>query len=172
MSDSLNNHSYNPGPDTQRALRDALGGFATGVTIVTTQTDAGPAGFTANSFAAVSLDPALVLWSAARSSARFAIFSAAKTYSIHILAHDQVGLTARFARGGAGFDGLAVAQSNDGNPVFPASLARFDCHQHGLHDGGDHLIIVGRVVHFALRSAEPLVFSQGRYGRFDAGSDL
>ena len=156
-----------PDADTLRAFRVALGQFATGVTVITTTTDSGPAGFTANSFASVSLDPALVLWSAARTSARFAIFSAAKTFSIHVLAVDQMPLASRFLRGGAGFDGLAVTASGDGNPVLPDAIARFDCHQHALHDGGDHLIIVGRVVQFQMRQAPPLVFSQGGYGRFD-----
>lgn len=164
MGDNLNDQNLRPGPDNVRALRDALGRFATGVTVITTQTDVGPAGFTANSFASVSLDPALVLWSAAKSSARFPIFSAAKFYSIHILADDQALLAARFLRGGVGFDGLALAQSPDGSPVIPTALARFDCHQHATHDGGDHLIIVGRVVQFTLRDAQPLVFSQGSYG--------
>ena len=166
MDDRLNDQDFCPGPTTLRALRDALGRFATGVTVITTQTDHGPAGFTANSFASVSLDPALVLWSAARSSARFPIFSSAKYYSIHILAEDQTPLAARFSRGGRGFDGLAIAQSADGIPVIPDALARFDCHQHAVHDGGDHLIIVGRVVQFTLRNAQPLLFNQGSFGRF------
>lgn len=167
MGDSLNDQDLSPGPDTLRALRDALGRFATGVTVITTKTELGPAGFTANSFASVSLDPALVLWSAAKSSARFPVFSAAKSYSIHILAEDQAPLAARFSRGGAGFEGLFVVQSSDGNPVIPNTLARFDCHQHSLHDGGDHLIIIGRVVQFTLRNAQPLVFNQGSFGRFN-----
>lgn len=168
MGDSLNDQSFRPGPDTLRDLRDALGRFATGVTVVTTQTNNGPAGFTANSFASVSLDPALVLWSAARSAARFPLFSTAASFSIHILAVDQMSLAARFSRGGAGFEGLGFTQSADGNPVLAAALARFDCRQHATHDGGDHLIIVGRVVHFALRNAAPLVFNQGGFGRFSA----
>lgn len=170
MDDILREHSFQPNADTLRNLRDALGRFATGVTVITTQTANGPAGFTANSFASVSLDPALVLWSAAKTSARFPIFSQAKSYSIHILAEDQMPLASRFSRGGAGFDGLAQHQSVDGNPVIPAVLARFDCQLHATHDGGDHLIIVGRVVQFVLRNASPLVFNQGGFGRFTPDS--
>jgi flavin reductase (DIM6/NTAB) family NADH-FMN oxidoreductase RutF len=166
MSNTLIDQTFQPGPDTSRALRDALGRFATGITLITTQTEHGPAGFTANSFASVSLDPALVLWSAARNSARFPIFAAAKSYSIHILAQDQADLAARFVRRGAGFDGLPTTTSADGSPILTQALARFDCHQHSLHDGGDHLIIVGRVTHFALRDGAPLLFSQGQYGQF------
>ena len=168
MSNTLIDQTFPPDPANLRQFRDALGRFATGITLITTQTENGPAGFTANSFASVSLDPALVLWSAARASARFPIFAAAQTYSIHILAQDQTDLVNRFVRGGVGFDGLAVTQSADGNPVFPQALARFDCHQHSVHDGGDHLIILGRVIHFALRDGSPLLFNQGQYGSFSA----
>lgn len=155
-----------PGPDTMRVLRDALGRFVTGVTVVTTQTNDGPVGFTANSFASVSLDPPLVLWSPARSSTRFPIFSAAQSFSIHILDTSQADIAARFSRGGIGFDDLERNYSEDGVPLISNSLARFDCHQHATHDGGDHLIIIGRVVRFALRNGTPLVFSQGGYGGF------
>ena len=116
----------------------------------------------------VSLDPPLVLWSAARASARFSIYAAAKAFSIHILGEDDAALSARFIRGGAGFDGLATTLSAGGSPVIPQTLARFDCHQHSVHDGGDHLIIIGRVTHFAMRHGAPLVFSQGTYGSFVA----
>jgi flavin reductase (DIM6/NTAB) family NADH-FMN oxidoreductase RutF len=166
MNNALPPQDLLPGPETLRDFRHALGRFATGVTVITTQTENGPVGFTANSFASVSLDPPLVLWSAARSSARFPIFAAAKTYSIHILDEDGAALAARFIRGGAGFDGLAITKSAGGSPVIPQTLARLDCHQHSLHDGGDHLIIVGRVTHFAMRHGAPLVFSQGNYGSF------
>ena len=166
MSNSIPDQPFQPGPDTSRILRDALGRFATGITLITTQTDQGPVGFTANSFASVSLDPALVLWSAARASARFPVFAAAQAYSIHILAQDQTDLAARFVRGGAGFDGLQTGTSIGGCPILPQALARFDCQQHSLHDGGDHLIIVGKVIQFALRDGAPLLFSQGKYGQF------
>ena len=168
MSSSLKNQNIQPDASTLRAFRDALGRFTTGVTLITTQTPNGPAGFTANSFASVSLDPALVLWSAARSSARYPIFAAAQTYSIHILAQDQADLATRFARGGAGFEGLTSEVSVDGNPIIADALARFDCHQFATHDGGDHLIILGRVIQFALRDDDPLVFSQGNFGRFSS----
>ena len=166
MGKDVNDQSFLPGPATQRVFRDALGRFATGVTLITTQTESGLAGFTANSFAAVSLDPALVLWSAARSSARYPIFSGATAYSIHILAAEQAALTQSFSRGGAGFDGIDFTPSEDGIPMFPGTLARFDCLQHATHDGGDHLIIVGRVIRFALNDGAPLVFNQGGFGTF------
>ncbi len=149
-----------------RAFRDALGRFATGICVITTATDAGPMGFTANSFAAVSLDPALVLWSPAKSSSRFALFSTAPHFAIHVLGADQADLATRFLRGGAGFDGLPYATAPEGPPVIPGTLARFDCALHAAHDGGDHAIIIGRVLRAAYTDGAPLVFSQGGYGGF------
>jgi flavin reductase (DIM6/NTAB) family NADH-FMN oxidoreductase RutF len=156
-------------PETDpRAFRNALGRFATGVCVITTATDGGPVGFTANSFAAVSLDPALVLWSPAKASSRHAVFSAAPFFAIHVLASDQTGLGARFVRGGAGFDGLPHDFAPEGIPTIPDTLARFDCALHAQYDGGDHTIILGRVLRATYTDGSPLVFSQGDYGGFVA----
>jgi len=155
-----------PGPDTSRQFRDALGGFATGVTLVTIESDAGPMGFAANSFAAVSLDPALVLWSPARSSRRFPHYLAATHYAIHVLPVAARGWLARFARDGEGFAGLPHARNPEGVPVLDGALARFDCVRTAAHEGGDHVILVGQVLRVAHRQDEALIFCQGRYGRF------
>ena len=152
-----------------RAFRDALGRFATGITIDTIATRDGPMGFTANSFASVSLDPPLVLWSPARSAARFPFYAAAQHYAIHVLGAEQSDLSGRFVRGGAGFDGLAHEAGAHDVPILPQALARFDCLQVATHDGGDHLIIVGRVLRASARDGQPLIFSQGGYGRFTPG---
>ncbi len=149
-----------------RAFRDALGCFATGVTIVTIATDHGPMGFTANSFASLSMDPPLVLWSPAKSSARFAHYASARHYAVHILGQDQPDLIARFIRGGPGFEGMSYHRNAEGVPLIPNTLARFECEQHATHEGGDHLIIVGRVLRCAQREGAPLVFAMGQYGGF------
>jgi flavin reductase (DIM6/NTAB) family NADH-FMN oxidoreductase RutF len=159
--------SFTPNADTARDFRDALGRFATGVTVVTTTGPDGPAGFTANSFASVSLDPPLVLWSPAKASSRFSLFANAKNYAIHILAAEQAELCNRFIRGGQGFDGLDWTENEQGAPVIPGALARFDCCLHAAHDGGDHQIILGRVLHCTMRAGAPLIFSQGGYGAFN-----
>ena len=154
-------------PETDsRAFRTALGRFATGVTVITAAGPDGPVGFTANSFAALSLDPPLVLWSPAKSSSRFAIFANAPAFSIHVLGADQADIAARFIKGGAGFDGLDHDLTDQGVPVLTDVLARFDCRLHATHDGGDHLIVVGRVEQAMYREGAPLVFSQGGYGGF------
>jgi flavin reductase (DIM6/NTAB) family NADH-FMN oxidoreductase RutF len=155
-----------PLSESSRHLRDAFGRFATGVCLVTTIGPEGPVGFTANSFSSVSLDPPLVLWSPARASRRFAAFVAARHYAIHILAHDQSDWTQRFSRAGDGFSGLGHSLTDEGIPVLSEALARFDCAAHATHDGGDHAILVGRVLRAVFREGEPLVFSQGHYGRF------
>lgn len=157
---------FAPGPDHARDLRDALGRFATGVTVVTCAGETGPVGITANSFASVSLDPPLVLWSIARTSSRFAPFAAARHFAIHILSDAERDLAARFTRGGAGFEGIDWAPSAEGTPLIAGTLARFDCALEAAHEGGDHLILIGRVLRAALRAGQPLVFSQGHYGAF------
>jgi flavin reductase (DIM6/NTAB) family NADH-FMN oxidoreductase RutF len=155
-----------PSADTARVFRDALGRFATGVTVVTIAGPDGPMGFTANSFASLSLDPALVLWSPAKASQRYPFYAAARHYAIHVLGQDQADMPARFSRGGPGFQGLDWQSNAEGVPILPGAIARFECAQHATHDGGDHLIIVGQVLRLALEEGEPLVFAKGRYGQF------
>ena len=159
-----------PGPATLRAFRDALGSFATGVCVVTTTSDRGPLGITANSFASVSLDPPLVLWSPARASRRFEAYATTRRYAIHILGDDQIDLCRRFSADGLNFDGLDWFEGPDGVPLIDGCLARFDCERIAVHDGGDHVIVVGRVLSAFWREGRPLLFSAGAYGRFTTGS--
>ncbi len=160
--------TFVPDAANARAFRDALGRFPTGVTVITVAGPEGPVGFTANSFASLSLDPPLVLWSPAKASARYPLLVAAPFYTIHVLAADQTALSGRFVRGGAGFDGLAHEMTPEGVPAIPGTLARFDCALHATHDGGDHTIVVGRVIRAHLGAGDPLVFHGGRYGGFAA----
>nr|WP_207382956.1 flavin reductase family protein [Pseudaestuariivita atlantica] len=158
--------TFQPSPDTARDLRDALGRFGTGVTVVTCTDDEGPLGITANSFASVSLDPALVLWSPAKASKRYASFAAAKSFAIHIVGADQHHLCHRFARDGRAFDGAEWRTGRDGAPILDGALSVFECTTHAMHDAGDHTIIVGRVDHVTTGSGAPLLFYGGKYGGF------
>lgn len=158
-------------PDTRNArqFRAALGRFATGVTVVTAREAGGgpPVGITANSFASVSLAPPLVLWSAARASLRHAHFTEAPAFAIHVLRDDQIDIANRFTRNGAGFEGLEFTLSDQGVPLLADALARFECAAETRHEGGDHTIIIGRVLRFETSlDGEPLVFAHGQYGRF------
>lgn len=145
---------------SQRDLRDALGRFATGVTVVTT---AGPLGITANSFASLSLDPPLVLWSPSRGSSRFAAFEAATHFAVHILAGDQRALAQHFARHGSGFDRFGVTEGMGGAPLLAGCAARFECRHAARFDGGDHLICVGEVLRLTHDDRAPLVYHNGVY---------
>jgi flavin reductase (DIM6/NTAB) family NADH-FMN oxidoreductase RutF len=157
--------SFAPGPETARAFRQALGSFATGVTLVTaTDAQGEPVGFIANSFSSLSLDPPLVLWSPAISSRRYPVFAAAQVFAVHVLGQAQSGWPARFARGGEGFRGLDWQMTPEGVPALPGALARFDCRQHATYPGGDHVIIVGLVQRVTVADGAPLVFAQGRFG--------
>lgn len=158
--------AFTPTLETARAFRDALGTFATGVTIVTCKTETGPMAIAANSFSSLSLDPALVLWSPAKSSRRFPAFEAARHYAIHVLKDEQVALCQTFARDGTAFDSLDYSENAHGVPLIHGCLARFECTQHAIHDGGDHVIIVGEVNRAEVTDGAPLVFSKGSYGRF------
>lgn len=155
-----------PGADNLRQFRNALGCFGTGVTIVTSADGKSPLGITVNSFASVSLDPALVLWSPARSSSRFAQFESARHYAIHVLDHSQAALAAAFARDAQSFEHCDWRWSDNGVPLIENSVARFECERISSHDGGDHAIVVGKVLRAANFGGEPLMFYGGQYGRF------
>ena len=158
-----------PGPETSRALRDAFGRFATGVTVVTTHSDLGPLAITANSFSSLSLDPPLVLWAPARGSKRFAAFVEAGHFAIHVMAAEQFDVAARFARDGFAFDGLSWREGPERTPLLDGCLARFTCALHAVHAGGDHAIVVGEALEVSFRTGAPLIFSAGRYGSFADG---
>src|SRR6188768_1262870 len=146
-------------PDfSDRELRDALGRFATGVTVVTTEGPHGPLGITANSFASVSLDPPLVLWSPARKSRRFPAFEAASHFAVHVLSGRQRALAERFAGPEQGFAGLDVTHGIGRVPLIAGCAARFECRHAAGYDGGDHLIVVGEVLRFEQTDLAPLLY--------------
>lgn len=149
------------------ALRRAFGHFATGVTIVTTRnTDGSPVGVTASSFNTVSLSPPLVLWSVARNAYSYPAFAAAGHFAVHVLGAAQRGLSDRFARATSDkFGGLALAFGYDGVPLLPDVPVLFECAVEHRYEGGDHLILVGRVLRVRESDgpAPPLVFHRGRY---------
>jgi 3-hydroxy-9,10-secoandrosta-1,3,5(10)-triene-9,17-dione monooxygenase reductase component len=153
-----------PAFDTSQ-FRQALGAFATGVTIVTTRDSAGnDIGLTANSFNSVSLSPPLVLWSLSRNARSHAAFVECEYFAVHILAADQEALSARFAAAGTDkFGTLTLARGVGGVPLLESCAARFVCRRAYRYEGGDHEIFVGEVVEFEHFPKPPLIFQRGQY---------
>jgi len=149
-----------------RALRDALGAWATGVAVATTLDGTGaPVGMTINSFAAVSLQPPLVLWSARHGVPPFDAFELADHFAVHVLADHQQPLSDRFAQvGGDKFADLPWQPGRAGLPLLEGALARFQCRVAHRYPGGDHLILVGEVLEVERSGGAPLLFHGGAYG--------
>jgi flavin reductase (DIM6/NTAB) family NADH-FMN oxidoreductase RutF len=155
-----------PSPTTQPLpLRSALGRFTTGVTIITcVGADGSRAGITANSFNALSLEPPLVLWSLRRTSAAIAAFRAAPHFVVNVLAESQVELSRRFASAALDkFADGAWSAGLGGAPVLSGCAAVFECEQFAQHDGGDHVLFIGRVLQASESNLPPLVYQSGHY---------
>ena len=146
-------------------FRQALGAFATGVTIVTTRDASGQdVGLTANSFNSVSLNPPLVLWSLSRKARSHSAFAQSEFFAVHILAADQEALSVRFATAGADkFSDLRLGRGAGGVPLLESCAARFVCRTTYRYEGGDHEIFVGEVLAFEHFHKPPLIFQQGQY---------
>lgn len=155
-----------------RSLRNALGRYATGVAVVTALTpDGKPIGLTINSFAAVSLNPALVLWSLDNGSSSLDAFSQASHHAINVLAADQKELSQLFAsRNGERFVGLDWQPGLGGAPLFAGTCATFEVANETRHPGGDHTIFIGRVERLGDHAErDPLLFFGGRYRALVSG---
>lgn len=162
MSDAPPDHGA---PLDAHSLRAALGGFATGVTIVTCRTAAGdPVGLTVNSFSALSLDPPLVLWSLRLASPSLPAFDAATHFAINVLGEAQVDLSRRFATARPGkFDEGLWGQGAGGVPLLAGCAATFECALASQQTAGDHRLFFGRVLAIASQPVPPLLYHSGRY---------
>lgn len=163
--DTTNPSINSTSPINTRVLRDALGIFATGVTIVTALSPSGePIGFTANSFTSVSLDPPLILVCIAKSAAGYTIYNSTSAYCVNILAQNQRDLSGIFAvRGTDKFNGISWRKGVTGSPILDGGVAHFDCEMHQTVEAGDHAILIGRVVDFNTSDAQPLCYHRGKY---------
>ncbi|MCK0143797.1 flavin reductase family protein [Aliiroseovarius sp. F20344] len=158
--------SFTPSPDHAGEFRQALGQFATGVTVVTAPSEVGPIAMTVNSFTSVSLDPPLILWCPAHVSERHDGFISAPHFAIHVLKEDQMDLARHFASCGEDFSPVNLINGAHDVPLFDDCLARFECKTHAVHSGGDHSIMVGEVLRVTLAPGAPLAFQAGHFGRF------
>lgn len=147
-------------------FRQALGMFATGVTIVTARSAQGQlVGLTANSFNSVSLQPPLVLWSLSRSAGSLEVFSTGSHYAIHVLAADQKDLALQFASKSADrFAGVPYTEGAGGAPLLQGVAATFECFNRSRYEEGDHIIFVGEVERCSHQSgAAPLLYHGGKF---------
>ncbi|MEB0060117.1 flavin reductase [Variovorax sp. LG9.2] len=149
----------------KRQLRDVLGTFVTGVTIVTTHDGDGKVhGVTANSFSSVSLDPPLVLWSQSLTSKSHPAFRDSDHFVVNILADDQIELSNRFAKSSDDkFSGVEHSAGLGGAPVLHGAAAHLECVKVASYPGGDHVVYIGRVERFRRFNGRPLAFGSGRY---------
>lgn len=151
-----------------RGLRTALGQFATGVTAIVTRDHAGAlVGLTANSFASVSLDPPLVLWSLRKAARCYEAFRSCGFFIINVLASDQIDIARKFSAPTADrFVGVSWKPSPAAAlPVIDGVAAWFDCKTLNTFDAGDHTIFVGEVCRFSHAERTPLLFHGGTYAR-------
>lgn len=161
-------HAFDPSTDST-SFRNALGSFATGVTVITTDSPEGPVAIVANSFASVSLDPPLVLWSPAKSSKRFEHFAGARRFAIHVMGADQKDICRAVLGAKTAIRDVPMHLSQCGMPIIEGALATFECNLEATHDAGDHVIIVGRVIKAYHSAGAPLVFHSGKYAVLKEG---
>ncbi len=154
-----------------KTFRRALGCFATGITVITVAAgDDGsePLGVTINSFASVSLEPPLVLFCLGRASRVYRGFTTGRAFAVNVLAEDQGPLSMHFASSDQQrrWIGVAISRHEDGIPLLAGCLAHLHCATEAIHHGGDHAIVVGRVLSLDWRAdGHPLLYVRGRYGR-------
>ncbi len=153
---------------SEREFRDALARWASGVTVVTARHEGEPIGMTAASFSSLSLDPPLILICVARSAYSHDGLVGAAGFAVHVLGGEQQEMSSLFSKPGA--DKFAAYADDRGPfdvPLLPFGVARLVCERHALLDGGDHTILVGRVVSAELAGTDPLLYCNRAYGRLE-----
>jgi 3-hydroxy-9,10-secoandrosta-1,3,5(10)-triene-9,17-dione monooxygenase reductase component len=156
---------------TERTLRKLRGLFGSGVTVVTTTHEGRRRGMTVSAFASISLEPPLVMIALAHEAGTREMIADSSVFAVNILSDDQEFLSERFAARAPivneKFEGVPYEVAVTGSPILPDSLAWYDCRVEATHDGGDHVIIIGRVVGigFGDEARQPLMYYANRYSR-------
>lgn len=164
----MTNPDAHPGGEefTAREMRDALGQFCTGITVITAANDGVPVGFACQSFSALSLDPPLVLFCPMKNSGSWLGIEKAGKFAVNILSEEQEDVSSTFGRRGDDkFANIDWSMSKLGSPIIDGVMASFDCEIYQVLDGGDHWIVLGRVHHLGPvdKTARPLLFYRGAY---------
>lgn len=154
-------------PIDPRTFRNVLGQFCTGITVITTVHEDTPVGFACQSFAALSLEPPLVLFCPTKVSRSWQAIEASGNFCVNILHENQKDISARFgSREPDKFAGIDWVPSKLGSPIIEGTLAHIDCTVHSVYDGGDHLVVFGAVKSLSdvpRKKPRPLLFYQGQY---------
>ena len=145
-----------------RQFRNAMGKFATGVTVILTDVEDGVHGMTANAFMSVSLSPKLVTISVGENARILEKIKQSKTFSVNILAADEQEISMIFA-GQQKDNAEVVFDRLDGKPVLPGAIAQIACEVAAEHVEGDHTLFIGKVTDVHLEDSEPLIFYSGKY---------
>lgn len=157
-------------------FREALGHYASGITVVTTHLDGEPIGFTCQSFHSVSMSPPLVSFSVMADSASYPKIRQAGRFAVNILSEDQVDISNQFARRGIDkWQGIERHESPLGNPLIADSLHWLDCEIYAEHEAGDHIIVIGQVKALNLNveaATQPLLYYKGQYRNIAAHSEV
>ena len=153
----------------QARFREVLGHFATGITIVTATDEGEPVGFSCQSFAALSLEPPMVILAPAKSSTSWPRIARAGAFCVNILGEHQEAVCRAFAvSGGNKFDGVDWTPGVTGSPLIEGSLATVECTLGAIYEGGDHELVTGHVVDMEIGKGSPLIFYRSGFGRFEA----
>jgi flavin reductase (DIM6/NTAB) family NADH-FMN oxidoreductase RutF len=153
----------------QARFREVLGHFATGITIVTALEESIPVGFSCQSFAALSLEPPMVILAPAKSSTSWPRIARAGSFCVNILGEHQEAVCRAFAvSGGDKFDGVGWTPGVTGSPLIDGSLATVECTLGAIYEGGDHELVTGHVVDMEIGKGSPLIFYRSGFGRFEA----
>ena len=154
--------TFNP-----RQLRATFGSFATGVTVVTTRDGGGePVGLTVNSLASVSLSPPLLVWCIGLGTPSFEVFRGCTHYAVNVLASNQEDISNRFATPSSDkFAGLTLQNGAGGAPLIAGCIASFECVNEIQYPGGDHLMLVGRILNYQTHAGDPLIFFGSGYAK-------
>lgn len=153
-----------------RELRDVMGSFCTGVTVITGHDGENPIGFACQSLVSVSLEPPLLSFCPARTSTSWPKLRDAQHLCINVLAHDQQELCSAFgSRAGKKFEGVDWTPASNGAPALAGALARIEATVEFEHDAGDHTIVLARITALdVLRHDGPLLFYRGGFGKFNS----
>ena len=154
-------------------FRQALGMFATGVTIISARApDGSLVGLTANSFNSVSLDPPLILWSLGLKARSLEQFKGCEYYAVNVLTAHQTDLAMNFSRSdGNRFEGVDYDLGFGGTPIIKGSLATFECSNRSQYEEGDHIIFVGHVQRVTATKGQALIYQDGRFAGIAVTSD-